>query len=820
MNFLTRLTRFPRPLWTLALLGAGVFLLWIDVAHIRRIEYISGLAEPAVTVDAASSTGYAGGLRRLIVPEHNNESYQWIAQTQQMLATGERRVRHVDYDNAPVGREVRSPSPYRWWLGIIAWGDHRLSGHSLGQSAERAALFADPALLLLMLAGTVMLAVRQFGGFAGALLALGWVTLFPLAGVFLPGQPNDGSLAIASVFWSVLLLLIGIAGNHQNTPSIGDPACAGKRKRRWFLAAGIAGGFSLWVSIACGLAVLGGIAFGGILAACLTQASPKTSTEITPWRIWGLGGAAMCLVGYGVEYFPAHMEGLRLETIHPLYGVAWLGLSELLHQAAAWGRKEHATSAVGVVARVGFATLAVASLLVVLAFTGWHQVMADAPFASRLTTQPVGTAAPDLLNWIYRDGFSGTILATFLPLLLLVPALWLLTQRTIAQAHREAIAVAIGPVSMTLAFACSQLGWWSLLDGMLLALLVAVFAAMPTKARPRPWLWFGCALIILIPGAMLLVSQTRAAKRDAVSEGDVVALVERDLAYWLANQATSEDRVVLAPPSLTTSLYFHGDLAGLGTPYWENKDGFTAAVRIAGATSLEEAQAVAQRRTVGYIVLPSWDPFMDEYARLGSGSAEHSLVALLHEWLPPRWLRPVPYHVPKIPGFEGLSVAVFRVCDVQDNSVALGRLAEYFLEMEHTDQAVMVSQALGRLFPSDLGAWVSRALVEQARGNATGFTEAVNALLPYIEQGEDDALPWDRRVSLAIALTEGKRFEQAKEQTKRCLAEIDEARLRSLTTVALYRLHVLSKAFGLEITNPRIHELSRRLLPPEMQGNL
>src|SRR5207342_3356262 len=111
-----------------------------DVARVQRVDFISGLAEPPVLSEAASPTGYAAGLRRLIVPEHNNESYQWIAQTQQMLAHGEARVRHVDYDNAPFGREVRTPSLYRWWLGLVAWCDQIFSGRPLGQAVERAAV--------------------------------------------------------------------------------------------------------------------------------------------------------------------------------------------------------------------------------------------------------------------------------------------------------------------------------------------------------------------------------------------------------------------------------------------------------------------------------------------------------------------------------------------------------------------------------------------------------------------------------------------------------------------------------------------------------
>jgi tetratricopeptide (TPR) repeat protein len=396
----------------------------------------------------------------------------------------------------------------------------------------------------------------------------------------------------------------------------------------------------------------------------------------------------------------------------------------------------------------------------------------------------------------------------------------LLARRATTADQRARIALSLGPVALVVGFACFQLAWWSLADASLLALLVATTAAVGTIPKSSRWLWSAGLGAVLIPGATVVLNQTRAEMRETVTENDVVALIERDVAYWLANQAGSRGGVVLAPPNLTTSLYFHGGLSGLGTPYWENKNGFAAAVRIAGATSPEEAQMLARKRNLTYIVIPSWDGFMDEYARLGSHQPDHSLIALLHQWLPPRWLRPVPYHLPKTPGFEGLSLVIFQVTDVQDNPTALSRLAEYFVEMGQIDQAILVSQALERLFPDDLGALVARSLAEQAAGNIAGAMNAVNKLPAYLARGDDDALAWDRRVSLAIALTEGKHFELAKEETKRCLAALDETDIRLLTTVSLYRLQVLTKSFGLEIADPRLRTLARELLPAELGEKL
>ena len=79
---------------------------------------------------------------------------------------------------------------------------------------------------------------------------------------------------------------------------------------------------------------------------------------------------------------------------------------------------------------------------------------------------------------------------------------------------------------------------------------------------------------------------------------------------------------------------------------------------------------------------------------------------------------------------------------------------------------------------------------------------------------------FDRRVSLAIILAEGKRPDLAREQVRRCVEEMDEMKLRSLTSVALYRLNVLLKVFDLPIVDPELRKLATALLPAEMINQL
>ena len=812
-------SRLSPILWIIAPLAAVGFLFWLTTLRLDRINHVTNLVETEAVVDPASPTGYAAGLRQLIVPEHNNDSYQWIAQTQQMLARREWRVRHVDYDNAPVGRAVLTPSPYRWWLGLVAVADHRVSGRSTGLAVEFAARYAGPWMQALLLLATVAFTAWRFGTLAAGLLSIALVTLFPFCGAFLPGQPDDNGLALACTIWTVLFPLAGL---HPPRPAGGRPA--GSPAAPWFVAGGVAGGLGLWVDVARTIPVLAGVCLGGLLVAWFAprpSGSGATGPAPLPWRAWALAGALTCLVTHLLEYFPGYWGGLQMRNVHPLHGLAWLGAGEMLARFSAWRQDGISPWHRRALAALVPAVLAVAALPVVIALTGNRNLFTADPAAGRLSDLSGSPVGQDLWSWIAHEGPSLAVTATCLPLLLLPVACWLLLRGGTDTPTRARCALGLGPVLVALGFACFQLRWWNSVDAGLLVLLVAFAAA---KAKPGPvagrWVGIGGLLVVLAPGALLLAEKASANRRDAVSENDIAALIERDLAQWLSRQAGPGGANVLAPPNLAASIYFHGGLAALGTPYWENKEGFFASMRIAGASSPDEAQAIARARRINYIVVPSWDNFLDEYARLGADQVDHTLMASLHHWLPPRWLRPVPYHLPKVAGFDDQSVAIFQVVDVQDNVTALSNLAEYFAEMEQINQARAVAYTLERSFPADLGASVARVLATQAAGDTPAFGRALEDLQAALARGDSESLPWDRRVSLAIALVEGRRFDQAREQARRCLAEATDPRLRSLTTVSLHRLLVMSRGFGLEIGDPRLRELSQQLLPAELRDHL
>jgi len=821
MSFPSRLSSYS---WVMALLAALGFLLWLTIARLHRVDYVTNLADLEATVTAASPTGYAGGVRQLIVPEHNNDSVQWIMQTQQMLGQGDWRVRRVSYDNAPLGRTVLSPSLYRWWLALVAAVDHGLSQRPLGLGVETAARLADPWLHALLLVSTVVFAARRFGQLAAGLLAIALVTIFPFGGAFLPGQPNDDGLGLFFGLWSVLLPLAGVLARKPLPSSAGEGATCSDPLARWFLAGGVTGGVALWIDVVRAIPILVGIALGGALASVGAYRASKAGRgdrglALWPWRSWALGGAVTIFAGYLVEYSPAYLGTLQLRNIHPLYGLAWLGVGELLHGFSP-NRPSRASRPLWRTLVLAFlALLAVAAVPAALAWVGIGDLFTADSSVARLANLTGSPAAENLWAWMRHDGFTLAMVATCLPAAVLAFVGWLLLRRGTDELSRAGLALGVGPVLVALAFACWQLHGWNTFDAVLLALLTATTAVLvrsfPSHV-PRSAYAIG-ALLVLTPGAVILTDKALAGRHEVVTENDVVSLFERDLARWLARRGEPEGTVVLAPPNLTAALIYHGGLAGLGTPYWENKDGFVAAMRIAGASSPDEAQALARSRNLSYIIVPSWDNFLDEYSRLGANQVEHTLVNSLHRWLPPRWLSPVPYQLPKVDGFEAQSVAIFRVVDVQDNATALSRLAEYFVEMDMIPQAMGVADALERSFPADLGAAVARVLATKAAADGPAFARAQEDVKLLLSRGLDESLPWDRRVSLAIALAEGRQFDPAREQVRRCLADLDETLLRSLTTVSLHRLQTMSRRFGLEFGTAEQRALAQQLLPPELR---
>ncbi len=754
---------------------------WLGLMNGRRIQQIEKISNQAQAAPAAadSPTGYLHGTRARLLPVGSSPSQAVIMDVQKMAADRSWAVAHADYDNAPEGRPVHGAAPYRWWLRLVALA----TGGAAGPAVEQAALHADPALLMLLVASGGLFTAWRFGAVAGGFLALGTAALFSHAQLFSPGRPDSHGLFLAANAVGTLLLL---AAWHQ-------PSRAG------LLLAGAVAGFGCWLDAGSQLAVLGAVLAGGLLAIVF---SPREQVKPLPWRTWAAGAGGVALIGWWLEGRPGGLTGTGLNSNHPLLVLVCFGVAEILSRVQQRPWRESS---------LGERLALVGGGLAVLLPLAWlfHRGGGGADLGP---DHPVLAGSGGLFSWVRADRLSLGLTAALLPLLLIPAALRLMRD---APARRAAILFATGAIGFCLLLVCWQLRWWGLLDVMLVGLLAVTVAATPGGFAAIAWR-SGLGLLLL---PALIAAWPRPTAEEELAPAEARALVERDLAQWLA--ARSEPgTIAFAPPALSGSLAYHGGLRVIASPYPGNDDGLALAARIAGTASTDEAQALIQQRGIQYVVLPSWDDALDRLAQAGSATPERSLIALLRQWLPPRWLRPVAYQLPVIPGLEKDTLAVFEVVEPQENAIALSRLAEYFVDTGRLDLAAAVGDSLEQAFAADAGAMIARAKVALARKETRTLARIMPELLPAIADGRDEDLPWERRANLAIVLAQTKHPDLARAQVQFCLSEADTERLRGLGPVSLFRLLTLARAFRIEFSDPALRPTALGLLPVEFQAQL
>jgi hypothetical protein len=796
----------PAPAWIfyLGLVLALGFIAATCALRIQRIVEVSAHAglpakrEPAVNAEWSP---------RIVIPGNLASSYQWLDQTREMLVTGQLRIRHIDYENAPVGHDIRAPFPYRCWLGGLAWIFHLMTGQAIYPSLENAALMADPLLHVFLIALTSGFVFWRFGLTAGVLVSMALAALYPLSVTFLPGAPSDEGLVLLLGLGSILCFAAGV-----EAPS---------SPRLWMVSSGVFGGFGMWMDVTTIGPILLGLAMGAVWGACMMrQRTSNPATNIRPWRLWALSGAAVILAAYLAEYFPSHLGAWDLKAVHPIYGIAWLGLGELMGLAIPFIRAEKTA---GTKRDWGVAILAMAafaSLFVVAALT--HRAESITDIANfRLTRLAGGVASNHVWAWLVHDGFSPIFLGTTLPVLLLGPALWLVFRRNAGRLSRELVVVTLGPVVVTLCLGCIWLSWWKAFDITLIALLAAVTAAARSEGRILlfRWMWPALVAVPVLVGALQTWPRLGSAGAGSLDSSEVEALIERDLARWLIQHAPPGGVVVLAPAKMTTALHYYGRHRGIGTMDLQNIEGLQATVRIVSATTFDEALTLIDNRGVNYIVIPSWDDQLYAFANLGLGKVEGSFIDGLHRLAVPPWLRPVTYPLPRIDGFEDQSVVVLKRVENQSDPLLISRIAEYLVETENLIQAASAAEMLRR-YRTDLSALVARAEVQIARGEAAAYADTLGSILTRLSENKVKTLPFDRRISLAVVLAQGRHLDLARVELEKCLAEVTDERLRSLTTGSLYHLLVLAKALNEEIKDPRLHQLALDLLPLEYAKRL
>ncbi|HVS54080.1 MAG TPA: hypothetical protein VHD62_17120 [Opitutaceae bacterium] len=795
----------PRFVALASALGAALvlgFVMWDALARSRHILDLSehyGVTVDAPRADPKSPTGYEGGRRSLVLPEIGEDTAHWMMQTQAMIARGEGRVRSVDYDNAPRGREVHWAAPLHWCLAAVAWADRAVTGHSPGVAVERATLIFGPAMFALMLLTIGPLLARRFSLAAALLFALGAVAVFPFYTDFLPGRTDHHVLANLCSLLTVLLLAVAAEARDLGAA------------RRWCAGSAIAGGVGMWISAATLIPVLIGIGLGALAASWLGRRAPEKIAWLRVpelWRWWGGAGAAVSLVAWLVEYFPSHLA-LRLEVNHPLHAAAWLGGGELLRLAiGAMARERSARTRRDVALGVGGALLLVLPVLVVM-FAGEKTFAIADPFLLRLHTRYIAEFQ-GVVRLLAVKGFGETWIETCLPLLLLLPPIVALLRRATPDEARAEIALVLAPALVGAAMSVNELRWLGLAFALSVPALAVFFRRI---AAPR---WFLICGLALAPGAVSAVR--RALATDEFTPEEVQHLVERDVAHWLRLRSGGERVVVAGAPSSTTALIAFGGVTGVGTLYWENAEGLRHAGEFFAAPSADAAHELARRFGLTHIVLFSWDAFELPLAKEFRGLAPEAplpadifVANLLRAAVPPAWLRAVPFKLPDNAALAGQQVRIWEIVREQTAAEAAAHAANYYLELGQPQVAAQLEPELTR---SDdrLAAAVMRAALASRRRDAAAFSAALSRVQSQLAQA--DELGLDDRVHLVVVLVVGQQLELARAQLRAGVTAMNERELRRLTPGTLSDLLALSEALAVEWPDAKLRRLAEQLVPP------
>jgi hypothetical protein len=819
-------------LWILPLLASLAFLWTESAARIRQIRATSAAPESLVAspaIDPSSSTGYADNQRKIVLPAYGIDGLHWVMQTQQMLARDELRVRKVDYDNAPDGREVHWASPFRWWLGSLAWCHHQLSGLPLGICVEEAALYASPLLLAVFLIAATPLIARSLGAGAATVFSLGAVSSGPFYDYFVAGYPDHHGLAAFFALMTVLGVLGAGAGwAGTKNPVLPQSHVLPANPRLGFAISAVAGALGLWVSAAALAPVIIAVSLGSAAAAFFKQAaSAPDGQKPDPalWRYWGRCGGAASLLVYLIEYFPGNL-GWRLEVNHPLYALAWLGGGELL---ARWWEgpgfaglfKTPSARAVSVAALAGVLILPLV-ILVVPEKTFW---VGD-PLLWSLHREYI-VEFQSILHELKRNGPDAYFIASCIPLIALITVCTLLFRNTATPATKATLVVALVPVLLICLMAATQTRWSGLSQAVLLAALIYGAHRYGTSGdfTLSKTVKTSVLLALAVVPAVALWRTHQVSNMAGSTEREIQRLTLRDLAHWLRARSGADRAVVATSPGVATHLAFHGGLATTGTLYWENRDGLHSTAALFGARSEQEARRLLELHSITHVVFVSWNNFAEGYTRLAHGLARGDalpentfMLNLSRGKVIAPWLRAVPLHLPSVSALNDKKITVYEVVPAQSLQESVTRSTGYFIDSGELSAAARLAPALQR-YPDFLPAQVTLAKFQAHSRDADGFSRTMRRVLEQSAQFSNLAL--EDRTALVTLLGVYSRDGMARHECENCWVQVggDERALRKLPPRAIADLLQQSERLGVNVPQ-KARLLARSLLPPEWLSEL
>ncbi|EDY82856.1 hypothetical protein VDG1235_2479 [Verrucomicrobiia bacterium DG1235] len=803
--------------WWLALAIALSHHWFATERRIERVEQISDL--PAWSTDSPqrdsnSPTGLEMGQRNLIVPGHHNPSFFWIIEAQKSAAEGSWRLRHIDYDSSPDGRDIRRTSPYRWWLISTGWLYGTLKGENLGYSIERGSLWADPLIFALLLIVGSAYCARYLNAFAALGFSLAAVSIFPLSANFQPGAPDSHSLSWALAVGSLLPLLASL--RLENNPS---------KVRRHFAIAGILGGLGLWNDATSQSPVLLAIFLGAIgYEFFRSRAKERYTPTPAAWRTWGFAGAIITLGASLFEFAPKHLSW-SLDSINPIHALICVGFGEALRLLTIWLKEGLNGFRPIDYTLIGVSLLAILSWPIVGIISESGSLLAADFYARELANHPKGGMASSVSAWFARDGNGGAKFATVLPIALVFVGLTQLLLGNMKSESKGRLAFVLATASFAAILAFFELRWWNLFDALALVLIAILFSEMKTGDKTKRIKTFAC-LLTFLPGILVGFPASNGSDvSNNLTQLEKQSLVGRDFSHWLNQRRSEEAPVALSTPLFSNLLAYYGGIGTIVSSDENYKSGYLTAVRMASANSEQEASILLSSREITHVVLPLWDPMLDHMVRTGMGVAygkplpPNAFAVSIREWDYPSWLQPMGYTTPNNMGLAGFELREFALQAEQSPELLLSRLADLFVERGDLQDAQAIREAL-RGYPRSPVALGAIANIDLLLNDTADLNKTLDTLIPYLSRRSARNLPPDRRISLAWLFTRTQRVDLARDQVSAALDRLDEKTLKALTPYSVIALLALSKSLEIPFPDESLESTALKLIPPEIRQRL
>lgn len=587
------------------------------------------------------------------------DGYVWNRHAEKLGENGEWRVRFTDMDNAPHGREVHWSSGFAWYLRGLGEIYRHYTGDTLRNSIFRMSIWANPILLVIALALFSTLSARRFGPLCGSVLAIGMVSTASFYEGFLPAYPDHHGITA----FALLGLIFGIAwagAGWVQKPGANAflPPRSYDQAKHGMIFSAVCGAAGLWISAFSAAMVLSGIGLAAIVTTLLFRQSAEKSGcvfEASLWRIWSIWGAGAALGFYILEYFPNHI-GVRLEVNHPLYDLAWLGGGWIIAVICGWlvsrGNEPFPWKS------LLLPLLACLALPAVILIGGPKAYIPSDAFMGGLWKN-IAELLP-LMTRIEMGAITWKVAFGYFPLFIVI-AIALTFFRRVDGGSKAVLVFLCIPIVMITAMQFYQVRW-GMLNGPLYIALAGLVVPQIWRLVPQyPAARVAGILTLCVAAYLFSVDTVRgmllpfwkqysSEKNIEVGSGQLLALLHRDMAKAILQNANGKPVTVLSSPNSSCLLSTLGGFKTVGTLYWENVDGLKTAAEMLNAQSDDEALAMLKKHGITHVSMMPWENFIGPYFQIlnpnpvPGKSLENSFGqrALFKKELP-HWARPIPY---------------------------------------------------------------------------------------------------------------------------------------------------------------------------------